>query len=243
MIDTVSVYVLTCNVPEQLVRIIESFENYDSSFLQCRFIVIDNSTDVDCVVKNRAICEKRNFIHISEGNLGITGGRIRAAIDFHKSGSNYMFYFEDDMTLTNGRGRCRWGFPQYVPQLRETAVHILEAEGLDYLKLSFHEHHSDHSKDWSTGGPASYKKIGHDRFGYMIGNVYYSNWPMVINKSGNNKLFIALPNGWIDEFSIMKKAAQMIGNSILKVGVLCAWPILHKRDFNYKNARLENVKT
>jgi len=48
--------------------------------------------------------------------------------------------------------------------------------------------------EYDDNAPACFDKLGSidDEIGYFVGQIYYSNWPMLITQSGSRKLFFHL---------------------------------------------------
>ena len=115
--------------------------------------LLDNSTEEEYRQKNREICKEYGFEYINLGkNTGICGGRQAAAEHFHESDADYMFFFEDDMTVNppSLKGEyCRNGFRKYIPNLYNIVHKIMMKDNFDFLKLSFTEVYFDNDKQCS----------------------------------------------------------------------------------------------
>ena len=133
-----------------------------------------------------------------------------AAEHFDESDAALLFIFEDDMTISNpDEGICRNGLQKYVPNLYKKLHQIMLKEEFDYLKLSFTEVYMDNhiqvswynvpqskrDEIWPnynklpvTGlDPHSprtqFKNINMlDGLAYISGEIYYANWPMIVNR-------------------------------------------------------------
>lgn len=206
-----------------------------------------------------------------EGNTGICGGRQAAAEHFHDSDADFMFFFEDDMTSNppEYEGQfCRNGFRKYIPNLYNLVHRIMLKEKFDFLKLSFTEVYFDNDKqcswynvpqhirtrDWPhydklpvTGldpnAPlTNFKNIRNiDGLSYIDGEVYYANWPMIVSKEGNYKMFIETKWAHPFEQTWMSYMYQLTKEGNLNPAILLASPIWHDRIKHYQpNERREN---
>lgn len=204
-------------------------------------------------------------------NKGICGGRQAAAEHFHESDADYYFFFEDDMTSNPPELEgefCRNGFRKYIPNLYTILHKIIVKEDFDYLKLSFTEVYWDNdiqtswynvpqdirTKFWPeydklpiTGRDPNaprteFDKINNvDEVAYISGDVTYTNWPMIMSKKGNQKVFI--DTKWANPFeqTWMSYVFQEQKKGNIKAGVLLASPIWHDRIKYYEpEERREN---
>jgi FkbM family methyltransferase len=206
-----------------------------------------------------------------EGNTGICGGRQAAAEHFHDSDADFMFFFEDDMTSNppEYEGQfCRNGFRKYIPNLYNLVHRIMLKEKFDFLKLSFTEVYFDNDKqcswynvpqhirtrDWPhydklpvTGldpnAPlTNFKNIRNvDGLSYIDGEIYYANWPMIVSKEGNYKMFIETKWAHPFEQTWMSYIYQLTKEGKINPALLLASPIWHDRIKHYQpNERREN---
>ena len=236
-----------------------------------RKILLDNSTDETARTKNQELAKKYNFEYIPmEGNVGINGGRLFAAKHFQESDSDYYFFFEDDMGLhpSSEQGFCRNGFKSYIPDLYKKVHEIMAKEDFDFLKLSFTEVYMDNNIQVSWYNvpqsvrtymwpdydqlPISgldpyaprtkFDKIDvHSELSYISGEVYYANWPMIVNKKGNQKMFLDTQWEHPYEQTWMSYMFQETVKGNIKPAVLLASPVLHDRIVFYKpEERREN---
>ena len=206
-----------------------------------------------------------------EGNTGICGGRQKAAEHFHESDADFYFFFEDDMTSNPPEleGQyCRNGFRKYIPELYSILHMIMLKEDFDFLKMSFTEVYWDNNiqtswynvpqeirtRDWPdydqlpiTGNDpdAPRTQFGRiDRYhdiAYITGEITYTNWPMIVSKKGNQKMFI--DTKWKNPFeqTWMSHMYQLTKKGELNPAVLLASPIWHERIKYYKpEERREN---
>ena len=267
-----NLYILTFNFPQQLLHTISSMLKVPEWLSKPHLVLIDNSTSEEAVVDNKVLAERYNMEYIKmDDNTGICGGRQKAAEHFHESDADYMFFFEDDMTVNppelNGEF-CRNGFRKYIPNLYEILHKIIMKEKFDFLKLSFTEVYFDNDKclpwynipqtirdrDWPdynklpvTGldpnSPlAEYKHVNVcDGVAYLIGDVNYCNWPMIVSKAGNKKMFIDTTWAHPFEQTWSSHIYQLTKNGEIHSGLLLASPIWHERIVYYKpEERREN---
>jgi FkbM family methyltransferase len=246
-------------------------ENSMDWFDKPRKILLDNSTDYAAQEDNKLIAHQYGFEYISlEGNKGINGGRLFAAKHFQESDSDYYFFFEDDMGLypASENGVCRNGFKNYIPNLYRKVHEIMAREDFDFLKLSFTEVFMDNniqvswynvpqnvrSSIWPnydqlpTSGIDPYAprtkfdKIDvHNELSYISGEIYYCNWPMIVNKKGNQKMFLDTQWEHPYEQTWMSYIFQETTKGNIKPAVLLASPVNHNRIAYYKpEERREN---
>lgn len=222
--------VLAHNSPNQLRAFFGRLRDRASDFFAKSHVLVLNQSDLPHLKgEYDRICAQYGTEHVCRANRGASGGRFAAAELFHASNAELMFYFEDDMLLwENEILRCRFGFPNQVRDLLGKAIRVVELESLDYLKLSFHEVYADHSRNYFDGTPARFEKLGSidDEVGYLIGEVYYSNWPMLITKAGSMKVFFPPA---VTEGDIVWRAVSLYRAEKLRTGVLAAFPICHTR--------------
>jgi len=205
------------------------------------------------------------------GNTGICGGRQAAADHFDKSDADFMFFFEDDMTSNPPEleGQfCRNGFRKYIPNLYNTVHKIMLEKDFDFLKLSFTEVYFDNDKqcswynvpqnirtrDWPdydklpiTGLDPNCPrtKFNHiytkDDLSYVSGEIYYANWPMIVSKEGNRKMFIDTKWAHPFEQTWMSHIYQLTKEEKIRPAILLASPIWHDRIKHYQpEERREN---
>jgi FkbM family methyltransferase len=236
-----------------------------------RKILLDNSTDESARMKNQELAKKYNFEYISlEGNKGINGGRLFAAKHFDKSDSDYYFFFEDDMGLNpaTNQGFCKNGFKNYIPNLYKTVHEIMAKEDFDFLKLSFTEVYMDNNiqVSWYNVPQAfrtymwpdydqlpisgldpyaprtKFNKIDiHNEVPYISGEIYYANWPMIVSKKGNQKMFLDIEWEHPFEQTWMSYMFQETVKGNLNPAILLASPVWHNRIVYYKpEERREN---
>jgi FkbM family methyltransferase len=236
-----------------------------------RKILIDNSNKQEAIDGNKLLCEKYGFEHIVTGeNLGINRGRQRVAEHFDESDSDYYFFFEDDMGFnpSDDNGFCRNGFRKYIPNLYDTVHKIMLKEEFDFLKLSYTEVYMDNNiqvswynvpqhiraEYWPNytklpvqGLDPNAPRTKFDKIevlnevSYISGDIYYANWPMIVGKEGNRKMFIDTKWAHPYEQTWMSHMFQETKKDNLKPAVLLASPVWHNRIIYYEaHERREN---
>jgi FkbM family methyltransferase len=267
-----NLYILTFNFPEQVLHTIKSMEKTPIWLNKPHLVLLDNSTTEEVRDQNREIAKQYNFEYVSlGGNTGICGGRQAAAEHFHESDADFMFFFEDDMTVNPPEieGQfCRNGFRKYIPNLYNIVHKIMLRDKFDFLKLTFTEVYFDNDKqctwynvpqeirtrDWPdydklpvTGldpnAPlTNFKNMRvFDGLAYLDGEVYYANWPMIVSKEGNKKMFIDTKWGHPFEQTWMSHMYQETKKGNIKPAILLAAPIWHDRIKHYQaHERREN---
>jgi hypothetical protein len=268
--ENTALYVITFNSPNQFETLIKSMLEYDSDFInKPKKFLLDNSSDLSTTEKYLELCEKHGFIHIKKDNLGICGGRQFISEHANENEFDFYFFFEDDMFFYPKKGEvCKNGFNRYVSNLYQKSLSIISKEKFDFLKLSFTEFFGDNSTQWSwynvpqnvrnsyfpekTSLPlrgtdpdspkTNFKNIKiHNGLGYINGEVYYSNWPQVVSKLGNKKMF--LTEKWDRPFeqTWMSYMFQNTKKGELNPGLLLLTPTEHNRfEFYDGNLRKES---
>jgi hypothetical protein len=262
-INKVSLYILTFNSPNQFKTLIESFKVYDKDFLdKPKKILVNNSTDPGTYSEYKSLCEYYNFEHIiKKENLGICGGRQFIAEHFAESDSDYMMFFEDDMFFYPKEEVCKFGFNRKVKNLYNNSLQITKKENMDFLKLNFTEFYGDNSTQWAWYNVPQHVRVKHwphktklpvqgldpnapktifeniktyNGIPYATGEIYYCNWPQIVSKTGNPKMF--LDTKWAHPFeqTWMSHMFQMTIEKKLKSGVLLITPTEHNRFDYYK---------
>jgi FkbM family methyltransferase len=267
-----NLYILTFNFPEQVMHTIKSMERTPEWLAKPHLVLIDNSTKEEARVENQKIAQEYSFEYISlSGNTGICGGRQFAAEHFHKSDADYMFFFEDDMTVNSADEEgnlCRNGFRKYIPNLYNLLHKIMLKEKFDFLKLTFTEVYFDNdkqcswynvpqhirSRDWPNYDKLPVSGLDPnvpltnfnnirvmDGVSFIDGEIYYANWPMIVSKEGNQKMFIDTTWGHPYEQTWMSHMYQKTVEGSLHPAVLLASPIWHDRIKHYEpEERREN---
>jgi len=259
--SNVGLYVIGFNSPNQLNTLINSMLEYDKDFIdKPRKILLDNSTDLSTTPIYSELCSKYGFEHIKKDNLGICGGRQWIAEHFSKSDLEYMFFFEDDMFFYPNNGVCRNGFNRFTPNLYNKSVSIIKKEQFDFLKLNFSEFFGDNSTQWSWynvpqsvreqywpeysklpehGTDENSPKVKYDKIKsyegvpYADGDVYYCNWPQIVSKTGNQKMFLDTTWAHPYEQTWMSYMFQETKKGNLRGGILLMTPTEHNRFDHY----------
>lgn len=261
-ISKAAVYVITFNSPNQFKTLIQSMLDYDADFLsKPKKYLLNNSTDRNTDLQYSQLCDDYGFEEIKKDNLGICGGRQFIAEHFEQSEEDFMFFFEDDMFFYNGKEQvCRNGFNRYVKNIYQKSLEICKKENFDFIKLNFSEFYGDNGTQWSwynvpqdvrskvwpnkprlpqigidpNAPRTQFSEIHvHKQIPYVIGDVYYCNWPQLVSKTGNKKMF--LDTTWAHPFeqTWMSHMFQLIKKSELKPGLLLLTPTEHDRFEHY----------
>jgi hypothetical protein len=202
--------------------------------------------------------------------LGICGGRQFIAEHFEKNTDvDFYLFFEDDMFFYPKKGEvCKNGFIRYVDGLYLKTLEIVKKEKFDFLKLNFTEFYGNNSTQWSwynvpqniretfwpeksklpevgldPNAPKTiYKNVlSHKGTPYATGEVYYCNWPQIITRQGNKKMF--LDTTWAHPFeqTWMSHMYQLVKKGELNPGILLMTPTEHNRFEHYsKDLRKES---
>jgi hypothetical protein len=251
--NKVSLYINTYNSPEQLQLLLDSFEKYAPEFLNSSTekVLINNSTNTHLFSKYDNISAKYNLTEKRMGNLGICGSRQWAAEHFDESSSDFMVFFEDDM-LIDLNGLCLFGFNKNTARLYSTLIDIMNREGYDFIKFSFSEFYGHNGDQWSWHNVPETRR--NEYFGnnlsskpstlfhnikslngipYADGEIYYSNWPHIINKTGNKKCFLDTKWARPYEQTWMSHIYTLTKEKTIKPAILLASPITHNRVYHY----------
>jgi hypothetical protein len=261
-INNTALYVITFNSPRQFETLIESMLAYDENFIKRpQKFLLDNSSDLSTTEEYKKLCEEYGFIHIKKDNLGICGGRQFIAEHAEENGFDFYFFFEDDMFLNpNKEEVCKNGFNVYIENLYENSLKIVKNNNYDFLKLSFTEFFGDNRTQWSwynvpqsvreevwpenkqlpvTGLDPNAPKTKFNNIGcfenisFIDGEIYYCNWPQIVTKHGNKKMF--LTEKWAHPFeqTWMSYIFQETCGGNIKGSVLLMSPISHNRFDHY----------
>lgn len=248
-----ALYIITYNFPAQLASLLESMKNYDSSILDLPYkYLLDNSTDPLVDKEYADLCEKEGFIRIKKNNIGICGGRQFIAEHFDSTDASEYFFFEDDMNFTDSNLPCKSGFNRKIPGLIDKVIRLSRNNNYDFIKLSFSELFGDNSEQWAWNNVSEPFKSSH--FGDLLerpptefknikivenvpvatGEVYYSNWPQIVTRDGNKKMFLETKWEYPYEQTWMSHMYQETIKGNLKPAILLASPIEHERQYFYK---------
>lgn len=255
-------YVITYNSPNQFKTLIDSMISYDKDFIdKPQKFLLDNSLNQDTYQTYKELCEKYNFTHIKKDNIGICGGRQFIAEHAEEQELDAYFFFEDDMFFYQKQGEvCRNGFNRRVDNLFHTSIQILNKEDYDFLKLNYSEFYGDNGKQWAwynvpqtvreqlwpdysilpekgidENSPRTLISSIHSWEGipYASGEIYYSNWPQLVSREGNKKMFIETKWAHPFEQTWMSHMFQETRKGNLKPGLLLISPTEHERFDHY----------
>jgi hypothetical protein len=214
-----ALYVITFNSPNQFETLMKSMEVYDMDFInKPKKFLLDNSSDLSTTEKYSELCEKYGFEHIKKDNLGICGGRQWIAEHSEENGFDFYFFFEDDMFFYPNKGEvCRNGFNRYAKNLYKNTIEIAKKYHYDFLKFNYSEFFGDNGIQWSwynvpqdfrvkhwpekptlpvhgqdpNAPKTKFKNIRtHNGIPFIDGEIYYCNWPQVVTRHGNKKMFL-----------------------------------------------------
>lgn len=263
-----SLYVIGFNSPNQFETLCESYLQQPGFIKETKNYLLDNSTDVSTTPAYEELCKKYNFEHLKKDNLGICGGRQFVAEHFDSTDSKYYIFLEDDMLLYDKEGVCKNGFNRKTNNLFYKILKIMDKENYDFLKFSFTEFFGDNSTQWSwynlpqvarerffpdynklpkigtdpNAPKTTYKNIKTlDGVAYADGEVYYCNWPQIVSREGNKKMFLTTKWQRPYEQTWMSYMYQLCKEQVLAGSILLMSPIEHNRFDHYAgNLRKES---
>jgi hypothetical protein len=235
---------------------------YDPNFIhKPQKFLLDNSTDLSTTPEYLNLCKEYGFNHIKKENLGICGGRQWIAEHAEEEGFDFYFFFEDDMFFFPKPGEtCRNGFNRYVFGLYEKSLEIIKKFEFDFLKLNYSEFYGDNGTQWSwynvpqcirdkffpekpnlpqmgqdPNAPRTlFKNIrSHKGISFVDGDVYYCNWPQIVSKIGNRKMFLTEKWEKPYEQTWMSYMFQETKAGNLNPGLLLLTPTEHNRFHHY----------
>jgi hypothetical protein len=98
------------------------------------------------------------------------------------------------------------------------------------------------SNDHNLAPFQKFKNIkSHRHLPYATGDIYYCNWPQVVSKNGNKKMFLDTKWNYPYEQTWMSHIYQMTLENKINPGLLLATPTEHNRFVHYKpEERREN---
>jgi hypothetical protein len=261
-INNTALYVITFNSPKQFETLIESMIQYDRNFIdKPQKFLLDNSSDETTFQKYSELCQEFNFIHIKKDNLGICGGRQFIAEHADSNNFDYYFFFEDDMFFYPKKGEvCRNGFIRWVESFYDSTLQIIQKHDFHFLKFNYSEFFGDNGTQWSwynvpqnireqffpqnpklpqhgldpNAPRTKYEHIwSHKGIPYVSGEVFYSNWPQVVSKEGNRKMF--LDTTWTHPYeqTWMSHIYQETKKNNIKPALLLMTPTEHDRFEHY----------
>ena len=162
---------------------------------------------------------------------------------------------------------CKNGFRRKIRNFYTIMMDIIWKENFDFLKWNFSEFFGDNTKQWAWHNvPAgvrsqlfpdrpvkinndynyapfqNFKNIkSHNGLPYATGEIYYCNWPQVVSREGNKKMFLTTTWSHPYEQTWMSHIYQETLKGKIKTGVLLATPTEHDRfEFYPGNERREN---
>lgn len=266
----VSSYAITFNIPEQFLALNESFEKADKNFIdRPRKVLLNNSTDRSTDEAYRQLCERYGWEEVKKDNLGICRGRQWCAEHFAESDSDLMFFWEDDMFTNAPTNELdSFGFKRYIDNLYERTIKIAHEEDYDFIKLNFTELYMANNRQVSwynvpqhireqyfpekTKLPVQgldpntpYTKFNNIKSIHGItlvdGFIYYCNWPHIITRRGNQKVFLDTTWAYPWEGTTMSYVFQEQHKNNIKSAIYLMSPITHTRVRYYEGKdRREN---
>ena len=261
--NKVGLYVITFNSPNQFETLVKSMLEYDKDFiLKPKKFLLDNSTDITTTPRYQELCEEYGFERIGTGeNLGIVRGRVYIAEHFDTTDLSAYYFYEDDMEFYSKKGEvCRNGFNRYVPNLYQKSLEILKKENFDFLKLNFTEFYGSNDIQFAWyNTPQSFREVNwpekpklpvqgldpnapktaytsvlsHKGLPYAVGEVYYCNWPQLVSRIGNKKMFLDVTWAHPFEQTWMSHMYQLVKKEELYPGLLLLTPTEHDRFEHY----------
>jgi hypothetical protein len=265
-----AVYVITFNSPKQFETLLQSMKLYDEDFLnKPKKFLLDNSSDLSTTERYSELCNQHGFEHIKKDNLGICGGRQWIAEHASENNFDFYFFFEDDMFFYGGQDKvCRNGFNRHVEGIYEKSLEITKKYSLDFIKLNYSEFYGDNGTQWSWYNVPQTKReeywpekptlpvhgldpnaprtkfnqmFSHKGIPFAIGEVYYCNWPQVVSKYGNEKMFLTTKWDRPFEQTWMSYIFQETKQGNIKPGLMMITPTEHDRfEFYDGNLRKES---
>ncbi len=261
-VNNVGLYVITFNSPKQVRTLIKSMEQYDNDFVtKPKWVLLDNSTDLSTSEEYEKMAEEYDMEYVKKDNLGICGGRQWVAEHAEEREFDFYFFFEDDMFFYPKKGEvCKNGFNRYVKNLYRNSLKIAKKNNFDFLKLSFTEFYGDNRVQWAWYNvPQSFREqhwpnksklpvqgldpnapltniTKVDSFQgipYAHGEIYYCNWPQVVTRSGNKKMFLTEKWARPYEQTWMSYMFQETIKGNINPGILLLSPTEHDRFDHY----------
>lgn len=249
----VSIYITSYNSPKQLKFFMYSIKEYDENFIKkCNLYLINNTTDSKFDNEYQNIISEYGITEYKFNNIGIMGARIFAARHFNESNSDYYIYFEDDMTFSKD-GTCSNGLNRFTNNLFNKILNIIKQNNYDFLKLNFTEVILSNEYNYpesliKSRIVISKRKLVKTKFNnihfynglaYLDGEIYISNWPVIISKEGNRSIYINRKVDNILEHDLSISVQADIKSGLIKSAVLLLSPIHHNRVYEYYTERKE----
>ena len=265
-----ALYVITFNSPNQFETLINSMLEYDRNFIDSpKKFLLDNSSDLSTTPRYQELCSQYGFEHIKKDNLGICGGRQWIAEHFDKTGLDFYFFFEDDMFFYPKKGEvCKNGFNRFVDNFYNSTLDIVKKYNYDFLKFNYTEFFGDNGTQWSwynvpqdfresnwpekstlpvsgldpNAPRTQFKHIRvHNGIPFIDGEVYFCNWPQIITKHGNKKIFLTTTWAHPYEQTWMSYVFQETIKGEINMSMLLMSPTEHNRFEHYEaGLRKEN---
>jgi hypothetical protein len=269
-INNSALYVITFNSPKQFETLITSMNQYDDNFInKPKKFLLNNSSDLSTTERYKELCDQYGFEHIKKDNLGICGGRQWIAEHADSNNFDFYWFFEDDMFFYPHEGEvCKNGFNRYVKDLYKSSMEITKTYNFDFLKLNYTEFFGDNGTQWSWYNvPQSFRETrwpeksqlpvqGQDPNAprtlfrnirsykgvpFIDGEIYYCNWPQVVTKEGNKKMFLTETWAHPYEQTWMSYMYQETVAGNLRPGMLLMTPTEHDRfEFYDRGLRKES---
>ena len=243
----VNTYVLSYNCPKQFEFFLQRMRISQPAFFdKSNMILCNQSDDVNVMEDYEKLCKANNIENWVCGNNGCSGGRVKSGQHFAKQPPEvqYMFYFEDDQPFNDKEEAKKlkgyFPFPYHIDNAFDIVLKIMESEKTDYVKLAFSEAATDHTVYWPRElAPDWFSKFTKMQWlgvGYLIGEVFYSNWASCISREGNEKMF-SIDHKDDGEYSIVKLSHELIDSGQLRACVLMATLVMHTRKFDYDRSK------
>jgi hypothetical protein len=219
------------------------------------------SSDLSTTPRYQELCEQHGFEHIKKDNLGICGGRQWIAEHADENQFDFYFFFEDDMFFYNGPDSvCKNGFNRYVKKIYRNTIEIAQKYEFDFIKFNYTEFFGDNGTQWSwynvpqnvrdvyfpdkrnlpvrgqdpDAPRTKFNKIRvHNKIPFIDGEIYYSNWPQVVTRYGNKKMFLTEKWAHPYEQTWMSYMFQQTVKGNLKPALMLCTPTEHDRFEHY----------
>lgn len=264
--NNTALYVITFNSPNQFETLIKSMIGYDRDFIdKPKKFLLDNSSDLSTTDRYLELCDEYGFEHIKKDNLGICGGRQFIAEHAEENEFDFYYFFEDDMFFYLGPDDvCRNGMPRFSDSLYKRSLRIIKDNNFDFLKLSFSEFFGDNKTQWAWYNvPQDFRRNhwpekpnlpiqgqdpnapktkfntigGLGNLAFVSGEIYYCNWPQVVARHGNKKMFLETKWSYPYEQTWMSFIFQETIKGNINPGLLLLTPTEHDR-FEFYDRKL-----
>jgi len=264
--NNTALYVITFNSPNQFETLIKSMIGYDRDFIdKPKKFLLDNSSDLSTTDRYLELCDEYGFEHIKKDNLGICGGRQFIAEHAEENEFDFYYFFEDDMFFYLGPDDvCRNGMPRFSDSLYKRSLRIIKDNNFDFLKLSFSEFFGDNKTQWAwynvpqdfrrnhwpekpnlpvqgqdpNAPKTKFNTIGSfGNLAFVSGEIYYCNWPQVVARHGNKKMFLDVTWSYPYEQTWMSFIFQETIKGNINPGLLLLTPTEHDR-FEFYDRKL-----